>query len=149
MFLRNRWYAAAQSESLRTNPMGLQLLNEQIVIFRKENGSVVALEDRCVHRQAPLSRGEVVGDLLQCAYHGLCFDGSGNCVRVPSQKLIPPNARVRHYPVTERHGLIFIWMGLSEEPDTEPLYEFPWVEADDWYETHIHLHTHFSGCLAE
>jgi len=147
MFLRDRWYAAAQSESLGTNPMGLQLLNEQIVLFRKDNGSVVALEDRCVHRQAPLSRGEVVGDFLQCAYHGLCFDGSGNCVRVPSQNLIPPNARVRHYPATERHGLIFIWMGLTEEPDTEPLYEFPWDEEDDWHETHIHLHTRFSYLL--
>lgn len=155
MFLRNRWYVAAQSKSLGANPIGLQLLEEQIVLFRQQNGAVMALEDRCVHRHAPLSRGEVVGDLLQCAYHGLCFDGTGNCVRVPSQSLIPPNARVRHYPATERHGLIFIWMGLNEEPDEEPdetpdmeaPYEFPWEEEGDWHETHIHLHTQFSYLL--
>ena len=147
MYLQNRWYVATQSKNLGTNPMAFQLLNEQIVIFRKENGGVVALEDRCVHRQAPLSRGEVVGDLLQCAYHGLCFDGSGNCVRVPSQKVIPPNARIRHYPAIERHGLIFIWMGLTDEPDIEALYIFPWDEDENWHETHIHLHAHFSYLL--
>ena len=147
MFLRNCWYAATQSQSLGTTPIGLKLLNEEIVLFRQADGTAVALEDRCVHRHAPLSRGEVVGDLLQCAYHGLCFDSTGACVRVPSQKLIPPKARVRHYPVMERQGLIFLWMGVTDQPDTDAPYEFPWEEADDWHETHIHLHTNFSYLL--
>ncbi len=143
MFLRNRWYVAAQSSELEDRPLGRAILGEPVVLFRDSDGTAAALEDRCVHRQAPLSLGEVVGDTLQCGYHGLCFDRSGACVRVPSQKAIPPGARVRSYPVTERHGLIFLWMGDAAKAAARAPYEFPWQENESWRVMHAKFHALF------
>lgn len=143
MLLRNRWYVAAQSSELDDRPLGRMILGEPIVLFRGQGGTAAALEDRCVHRQAPLSLGEVVGDTLQCGYHGFCFDRSGACVRVPSQKTIPPGARVRSYPVIERHGLIFLWMGEAANAAARAPYEFPWQENESWRVMHAKFHARF------
>ena len=111
MFLRNYWYVAALDEEVRDRPLGRTILGEPVVLFRTADGALHAFEDRCPHRQLPLSMGKIVGDALQCHYHGLRFDGSGKCVRVPGQDHIPQNARVRTYPVVERYRWIWIWMG--------------------------------------
>jgi vanillate O-demethylase monooxygenase subunit len=83
------------------------------VLYRKADGGVAALEDRCVHRFAPLHMGKIVGgDRIQCPYHGLEFDGTGACVRNPhGAKNIPPRARVKSYPAVEKHKAIWVWMG--------------------------------------
>ena len=66
------------------------IMNEPVVFYRTEDGTPVALEDRCPHRRLPLSMGKLVGDdILQCHYHGLRFDRTGACVRVPGQDMIP------------------------------------------------------------
>jgi phenylpropionate dioxygenase-like ring-hydroxylating dioxygenase large terminal subunit len=83
MFLKNFWYVAAFDHEVARKPLGRMILGEPVVLFRKENGTPVALEDRCVHRHLPLSMGRLVGDHLQCHYHGLRYDGGGQCVRVP------------------------------------------------------------------
>src|SRR5580700_1033014 len=101
MFLRNHWYVAAAEEEVAGRPLGRTILGEPVVLFRTEDGTPVALEDRCAHRRLPLSMGKMVGNELQCHYHGLRFDRTGQCVRVPGQDLIPPSARVRSYPLVE------------------------------------------------
>ena len=111
MFLRNQWYVAAWSEDVGRAPLGRVILNEYVVLYRKEDGTPVALENRCPHRNLPLSEGNLIGDVIQCAYHGLEFDCSGACVHVPGQTEAPDWARVKVYPVAERHGWLFIWMG--------------------------------------
>ena len=93
-FLRNRWYVAGLSKEVSDRPLGRRLLDEPVVLYRTSNGTPVALEDRCCHRQAALSLGDIEGDNLRCGYHGLLFDGSGACIEVPSQKAIPPGAQV-------------------------------------------------------
>ncbi|MEE2957304.1 MAG: aromatic ring-hydroxylating dioxygenase subunit alpha [Pseudomonadota bacterium] len=143
MFLHNRWYVAAQSQDLGKTPVAVHILNQPIVLFRITDGSIVALKDRCVHRQAPLSRGEVFGDIIQCAYHGFCFDRLGNCVRIPSQKKIPPGAHIQNYLVKEKHGHIFIWMGSQNLSKLEPIYEFPWKEDENWRVINIKFHAPF------
>ena len=89
------------------------IMDEPIVLYRKADGNVAAIEDRCAHRFAPLIMGKIVGgDRIQCPYHGLEFDGSGACVRNPhGTKNIPPRARVKSYPVIEKHKAVWIWMG--------------------------------------
>ena len=77
MFLRNCWYVAAFDNEVGRTPMARTLLNEPVVLFRTEDGTPVALEDRCCHRALPLSMGTIVGDDIQCGYHGLTFDASG------------------------------------------------------------------------
>ena len=113
MFLRNYWYVAALDEEVRDRPLGRMILGEPVVLFRSGDGALHAFEDRCPHRQLPLSMGKVVGDALQCYYHGLRFDGSGQCVRVPGQDHIPPKAQVRTYPVIERYRWIWTLYGRS------------------------------------
>jgi vanillate O-demethylase monooxygenase subunit len=112
MFLRNAWYVAALDHEIGRALLPRTIMDDNIVFFRAEDGSVAALEDRCCHRQAPLSAGRLIGDRVECGYHGLVFDRSGRCVGVPGQAHIPPRALVRAYPVIERHR----WIGRIRRP---------------------------------
>ena len=133
-FIRNHWYVAALSGEVADRPVGFTVLDEPIVLFRDTAGAVIALEDRCVHRQAPLSLGTVLGDRLQCGYHGFTYDRTGACVLVPSQDRIPPNAAVRAYPVRERQGMVFVWTGDPALSRTREPYDFPYAEGGAYAE---------------
>jgi phenylpropionate dioxygenase-like ring-hydroxylating dioxygenase large terminal subunit len=136
-YLRNAWYVAAWSDDLADGQLlARTILKEPVVLYRKSDGHVAALQDRCPHRFAPLSMGKIVhGDSLQCPYHGLEFNSAGACVLNPhGTKNIPPRARVRSYPVTEKHKAIWIWMGegapdLSKVPDFSVLDNVPEMHA--------------------
>ena len=104
--LRNQWYCAAFGHELKQEPMGRMLLNEPVAMYRKADGTPVAFEDRCCHRRAPLSHGKVEGDNLRCGYHGLLYDATGAVIWAPGQDRLPSGARVRSYPVVEKHGWI-------------------------------------------
>jgi vanillate O-demethylase monooxygenase subunit len=132
-YLRNAWYVAAWSDDLvEDRLLARTILKEPIVLYRKADGSPAALQDRCPHRFAPLSMGKILpGDRVQCPYHGLEFDQSGACVLNPhGAKNIPSRARVRSYPVVEKHKAIWIWMGdraadHSKVPDFSVLDNVP------------------------
>jgi phenylpropionate dioxygenase-like ring-hydroxylating dioxygenase large terminal subunit len=134
IFLRNRWYVAALSSEIRegitAQPLARTIANQLIVFYRDTRGTVIALEDRCAHRQAPLSLGEVVGDHIQCGYHGFTFDGSGRCVLVPSQDSIPPGTCVRAYPIVEKQGFVHVWTGDADRIDGQEPYDFPYPDQD-------------------
>ena len=133
MFARNAWYVAAwDHEVKRLHLMRRLLLGDGVVFYRKTDGSVVALEDRCCHRHAQLSKGRVRGDRVECAYHGLQFDPSGACVHIPSQESIPAAARVRSYPVAEKHHWIWIWMGEPEKADPALIPDFSVMNDPAW-----------------
>ncbi len=110
-FIRNIWYVAGHAEEAGAEPFARILLEEPVVIFRTEDGVINALDDRCPHRMAPLHKGKVIGDSIQCPYHGLRFDGAGRCVHMPLGGEAPPRAGVKAYPIVERHSLLWIWMG--------------------------------------
>jgi phenylpropionate dioxygenase-like ring-hydroxylating dioxygenase large terminal subunit len=129
MFLYNAWYVAAWSKDITTKPLARMLLNEPIVLFRNDGGIAVALEDRCCHRGMPLSCGQIIGANIRCEYHGMVFDGSGKCVEIPGQKIIPNNARVRSFPVTECDDLVWIWMGDAALADEKKIVRYPWHHA--------------------
>jgi phenylpropionate dioxygenase-like ring-hydroxylating dioxygenase large terminal subunit len=122
MFLRNAWYVAALDRELGSTPLAVRVLDEAIVLYRQSDGSAVALEDACPHRKLPLSMGRIKGDDIECGYHGLTFDCSGRCVRVPGADRIPPAARVRAYPIHQRYGLLWIWMGDADRADPATIY---------------------------
>jgi vanillate O-demethylase monooxygenase subunit len=112
MFLRNCWYVAGWSHHFpASQPVARTMLGESIVLYRGEDGSVAALEDRCCHRLAPLSKGRVEGGDLRCMYHGLKFARSGRCVEIPGQGIVPPHARVRTYPAVEKDCWVWVWLG--------------------------------------
>ncbi|MBM3487823.1 MAG: aromatic ring-hydroxylating dioxygenase subunit alpha [Alphaproteobacteria bacterium] len=131
-FLKNRWYTAAMASEVDRQPLARTICNEPIVFYRRENGTPVAIEDRCCHRRMPLSRGTVMGDNLRCHYHGLTFNPSGDCVYVPGQTTVPPGARVKGYPVVERHTFIWIWLGDPALADPATIPDYRWFDAPGW-----------------
>ncbi len=126
MLLRNAWYIAAWADEIDGEPLARRICDEPIVLFRDKAGQVAALADRCCHRAAPLHRGAVVEEGIQCGYHGLIFDGSGRCVHIPGQKQIPADAAVRGYPVVEKDQLVWVWTGDPARADTAKIVDFPY-----------------------
>jgi phenylpropionate dioxygenase-like ring-hydroxylating dioxygenase large terminal subunit len=136
-FLRNYWYAAAWSDELAPGALlARRILGEDLVLFRGEGGTAVTLMDRCPHRLLPLSCGKVRGERIECGYHGLTFDSSGACVRIPGQERIPAAARVRSYPTAERHGLVWVWTGEPERADPADIFDLPRMGAAGWTFSH-------------
>ena len=117
MYLRNSWYVAALSSEIEAKLTARRILGGNIVLYRTESGEPVALDDSCPHRRLPLSKGRLLNGNIECGYHGLQFDRSGQCVAAPTQDRIPPSALVRSYPVVDRWGLVWIWMGDAELSD--------------------------------
>ena len=126
MFARNAWYVAGWTDEVGEKPLARRICNEPVVLFRMKDGKVAALEDRCCHRAAPLHYGQVVEQGLQCGYHGMVFDGAGQCVQIPWQDRIPARARVRGYAVVEKDALIWIWTGDPQKADTTKVVNFPY-----------------------
>jgi phenylpropionate dioxygenase-like ring-hydroxylating dioxygenase large terminal subunit len=131
-FVKNNWYVAAWSRELKGTPVARTILGESVVLFRSVDGAAVALEDRCPHRLLPLSAGRIINGDLQCGYHGLTFDGTGRCVGAPTQDSLPPNASVRNFPVAERLGLVWIWMGAPLSADPDNIYDLPEYHQSEW-----------------
>jgi phenylpropionate dioxygenase-like ring-hydroxylating dioxygenase large terminal subunit len=132
MYLRNSWYVAAISSEIVADLTGLCILEENIVLYRTQTGEPVALEDSCPHRRLPLSKGRLLNNNIECGYHGLQFDRSGQCVAVPTQDRIPPSAIVRSYPVVDRWGLLWIWMGDAELLDDSLIINIENYDNPDW-----------------
>ncbi len=132
-FVHNSWYVAGSAHEIRReNLLRRTLLGQPVVLFRTADGKAAALADRCSHRHAPLSLGSVVGNEIQCPYHGLRFDTAGRCTLVPSQAAIPSEANIRSYPVVERHRWVWLWMGDPAKADPAKIVDYPWVEDPAW-----------------
>ena len=140
MFVRNAWYVAAWDHEVTRQMRRRILLDEPVVLFRKDDGTPVALEDRCCHRQAQLSMGKLVGNIVQCPYHGLQFDTTGKCVKVPSQDMVPASARVRSYPIVEKNQWVWIWMGDPAKADPALIEDFHWMDDPAWASAGSYLH---------
>jgi vanillate O-demethylase monooxygenase subunit len=132
MYVRNAWYVAAWDHEITRSLKRRIVLDEPVVLFRTESGKPVALEDRCCHRQAPLSMGKLVGNVVHCPYHGLQFDSTGKCIKVPSQDMVPASARVRAFPVVEKNHWIWIWMGDPAKADPARIEDFHFLDDPAW-----------------
>lgn len=118
-YVKDCWYVAGWASDLtKDKPLALSILNEPIVVWRSASGAVTAFADRCPHRLAPLSLGRCEGEALRCMYHGFLFDRSGAAIEIPGQDTIPPQAKVRSYPVVVQDSWIWVWMGNSQRADT-------------------------------
>lgn len=139
-FLRNAWYVAAWSDEIGTGLFARRLLDEPLLFYRDRSDRLVALADRCPHRFVPLHLGKRHGDAIECAYHGLRFGANGDCVLNPNSEIIPAAAKVRAYPVIERHRLVFAWMGDPAKADaaTIPKLEFLDDESLAFAKGYIH-----------
>ena len=147
-FVRSAWYVAAWEHELPPGGMFARtILGEPLVLWRTSRGDVVALEDRCCHRHAPLSRGAREGDDVRCGYHGLRFDPTGRCVEIPGTRAIPRSACVRRYPAVVHRRWVMVWMGDGERADPARLPDNYSCDHPEWryrpgylhYETPWHL----------
>lgn len=142
------WYQAAWSHEVKDAPFARTLLGEAVVLFRDADGRAHALEDRCCHRATPLSLGGIVPGGIQCGYHGLVFDGSGRCVEIPGQDSVPPQARVRSYPVVERQEMIWLWPGDPARADAGLIVDYPYNDDHaNWPHIHGMYHVRCSYLL--
>ena len=132
MFLRNSWYVAAWDREVGRKPLARTILGEPVVLYRTGRGEPIGLEDRCCHRQLPLSMGRTEGDNLRCGYHGLLFGSDGKCVEIPGQDSIPPQAKVRAYPLAEKYSWVWIWMGEPARADPALIPNWWWADPKDW-----------------
>lgn len=125
-YLKNAWYAALWSKEVEDGLSSAVICDSRVLIFRKLDGNVTAMEDRCPHRFAPLSLGHREGDAVICGYHGLKFAADGKCVHNPFSEAIPAGAKLRVFPVAEKDTIVWLWMGdpASADPSLIPDFSF-------------------------
>jgi vanillate O-demethylase monooxygenase subunit len=144
MWLRNCWYVIAWDHEIPAadSPQLFSrvVLNEPILLLRTSEGQLAALEDRCCHRLAPLSKGRREGDRVRCGYHGLMFDPGGRCVDAPGLAVVPDKARVRAYPIATRNKWVFVWMGDPAKADTRLLPDNFSCDSPQWKNKPGYLH---------
>lgn len=128
--LRDAWFGIAPSSELKRKPVARMIDSTPIVLWRGRDGSVAAMEDRCVHRRAPLSAGTVIEGCVQCPYHGWRYDGDGVVVTIPSlgPGASPPTRfAATTYPVVERYGIVWLWWGDAANADPALVPEIPFL----------------------
>lgn len=124
----NSWYAMAWSHEVPAGQCkSVHYLGRDLVLFRGDDGVIHAVDAVCPHLGAHLGAGgKVVGNTLQCPFHGWRFDGAGACVAIPYSERIPPKARVRSWQVREQNGQILVWFHAE---GAEPSFEVPHMEG--------------------
>ncbi|GAB3684067.1 Rieske 2Fe-2S domain-containing protein [Salinisphaera aquimarina] len=135
-YVENCWYPVGFSREFSEGELqGHKVANKPFVMWRsKSDGQIVGFDDRCCHKRFPLSESDLLDDgTVRCAYHGLCYDTSGQCVAIPAapDKPIPPNARLRVAPVREQDGVVWLWPGDVEVSETIDPPRTPEIAGDD------------------
>ena len=127
--LRRYWQPFALAEEATTNPKHVRILDECLVLFRDGDGRAGLLYPRCMHRGTDLIYGKVENNGIRCCYHGWLFDAEGHCLEIPTEKNERLRTRIRQpwYPVVEKYGLLFTYMG---PPDCEPAFPTFSIEDD-------------------
>jgi phenylpropionate dioxygenase-like ring-hydroxylating dioxygenase large terminal subunit len=138
--LENLWYCSALSTEVNRKPMRRVICGMPVVFYRTEAGEPVALEDRCSHRQAPLSMGEVIGDEIQCSYHGYVFCKTGACTHIPHQSVVPSLASIKAFTAVERWGFIWIWWGDAQSADPSSIPDLSWTEDPERRPVYLYFH---------
>lgn len=118
-FPLNAWYVAAFSRELEPGKLlARKICDIRMVFYRLGDGSPAALFDRCPHRGMPFSMGKLLDTgNVQCLYHGMEFNASGQCTHVPSQDAVPAQMRVQSFPLVEKWRWIWVWPGDPERAD--------------------------------
>ncbi|MGX7896009.1 Rieske 2Fe-2S domain-containing protein [Tsuneonella sp. HG222] len=141
---RNGWYVAAFCDEIGEELLSRWILNHPVVLYRKADGTAVAVEGRCPHRHFPLGASKRVGDAIQCGYHGITFDYSGKCTFVPSQEKIPGVYTIKSYPLVERGLWAWIWPGDPDKADESLIpsleeigYNIPGMYSKPFYSHYV------------
>ena len=134
-FVRNAWYAAGWSEEFGRTLLERTICGTPLVFFRREDDSLAVLDGTCPHRQYPLALGRLQGDVIECGYHGIAFDSTGACARVPGTDKAQRAMRVNGHRAIERGGLVWVWPGEPNLAD-ESLIAERWLSDAQWTSVH-------------
>lgn len=129
--LFDHWYVAGLASEFDRSLRAKTLLERSVVMYRREDGGLVALQNRCVHRSFPLADSRLEGDNIRCGYHGILYNPRGHILEVPCQDHCP-GRQLRRYPVAERGPLVWIWMGEPDAADETRIPETDCLSAADW-----------------
>jgi len=128
--IKNKWYVILESKEIKKGKiLKVKRFGMDIILWRKNDGTISAIESRCPHRGADLSQGKIVDDCVQCPYHGILFDGNGNAKLIPSMgkaAKISEGYKARNILVKEFNGLVFMWYGEKYNGE-----EIKWFEDLD------------------
>jgi phenylpropionate dioxygenase-like ring-hydroxylating dioxygenase large terminal subunit len=131
--LKDYWYIACRSKDLRKKPLSRQIMDCPLVLFRDHHGKAVVLEDRCRHRNSPLSNGKVCEGTIQCPYHGWRYHGDGSVASIPAKPMDQRwkyPAGVKSYLCHESQG--YVWICLSNAPVSAKPTPFPYLGEPGW-----------------
>ncbi len=131
--LKNHWYLICPANELKNEIITRKFFGESILFYRDSQGKAIALEDRCCHRNVPLSLGYLEKDRVVCGYHGWRYNAQGTCVHIPSQldeAKIPKTAQIKSYPLMEFNRWLWVFMGDSEMADKVKPNDIP--EMNTW-----------------
>jgi len=128
-YMRTFWHPVYSEEDLKPGwAKPIQIMGEKFTLYRGESGTPHLVAFQCAHRGMQLSAGWVEDDCLRCRYHGWKYDGTGQCVEMPTEDETTANTvRIRSYPVREYIGLIFAYLGKGEPP---PFPRYPEFEKE-------------------
>jgi phenylpropionate dioxygenase-like ring-hydroxylating dioxygenase large terminal subunit len=146
MFI-NFWYPVILSRDLEDKPRLARILSLDFAVFRDSAGQARVVSNVCPHRGGSLAGGKVRGDHVQCPYHGWEFDGEGQCHRIPSLGAgarIPGRTRVDAYPVVEKYGIVFAFLGDLPEAERPPMLEVPEYGKEGWRASWMNYQVPFS-----
>jgi phenylpropionate dioxygenase-like ring-hydroxylating dioxygenase large terminal subunit len=124
--LRRYWQPVGLSAGTTYRPQRIRILGEDLILFRDRKGRAGLLYPRCMHRGTSLFYGRVTEEGIACCYHGWLFDVQGHCLDQPCEPNHGRNRKVARqpwYPVQERYGIVFAYMGPSEKKPLLPLYD--------------------------
>ncbi|WP_176078973.1 aromatic ring-hydroxylating dioxygenase subunit alpha [Paraburkholderia tuberum] len=130
--VKNCWYVAGTSSEISRDIISRRFLGVDVALYRTLDGRPAAVRNRCPHRSFPLAKGRLDGDILVCGYHGMQFDPSGRCAKMPSMPIVPTNANVRSFPIAERSPLVWIWMGDPDQADETLIPATPWLNSSEF-----------------
>ncbi len=136
--LINNWYVAAMGDQVSAEkPLGVRMLGVDFVLFRNSAGKVICMAGVCCHRGAALGDGKINNGCVACPYHGWEYDESGRCVKVPAftdPTRTPKRARLDTYPVVEKYGWVWAFLGDLEEAERPPIPDlFPeYHDQENW-----------------
>ncbi len=132
----NGWFAVEWSKDLASGEVRrIHCFDQELVLFRTRSGEPKVLDAYCAHLGAHLGEGgRVVGEAIQCPFHGWQYDGTGACVQIPYCEKIPPKARVRAWDVVERNRMIHVWRHAEGKPPSWDVPSMPELEDSEWTE---------------
>ena len=149
LWIWDRWYVALEAKDLGSKPVRRMIMATAIVFFRDDDRKPVAILDACGHRRAPLSQGRIINGQIECPFHGWRYDARGICRMIPAlpdQRMTCKLGKIPAFPVKERQGFIWVFMGSFENAtrsEIEP-HRFPCSKYSS-SSPHIHYHTSFQG----